>query len=823
MRRMRRQRGGARRRWDGMHRRSAVPRWAGSVAASLLVAALVAPAGAAPAAGGQAGYDHRSSRTTDVTGPVVPSVDWVRRYEDFAYPAGLVPGHPMVADAAGHLLLSVRRVADGEGVLLAVDRDDGAVAWTVEGHDPIQAYCPPAARADGVVFASRDGGLDNEIMAIDAADGAVLGTWRPDGFIRMMTCDGSLRIAPDGTLLVGAVVQQSVTEALPALFALDFDRDRGFSQRWARPYEELRLPSRSVWAGRPVISADGRRVYVARERADGEEAVVDLLRLDDGTLLDTEAVEGFRLLAGGASRVAADADGFVVATDDNRPGSAEGWITRLLDTGTGLDRGWAVATADEPAIPQAFGSLALTDDAVVGFAGSTTGAVVALDLADGSVRWTHQASSFIDIYRVEEAAVDGAGNVHFRNAAPINEAVLESLFPDGRVRYRTPAAEAFLGDALAGSRDTLYQVGPVLDDGRLYATTPSALLDDATTGIGANPVIAAVVDGPLRLDGSDGSGAPGSGEPIDVAVQTCRYLFGDGGARTVVLARADVFADTLAGAPLAGDDSCVLFTPGGPDAPLDIRTRLEIGRVLPAGGTVRVLGGTDAVSTLVQSTLEQGGYVVERLSGPTRFDTALEVARAVVAENPDARGDRAVLAYAFNWPDAVTAGAWAAAEGVPVLLTDTAALADQARVGLTEFGTSSTLVAGGQAVVSDAALVDVPAPVRVSGPERTATAAEVARVLWGMSGTDGRQTEPRRPVVLVNLYPEDGWTLALAAGPLSARVGAPQLAVDTDTLPPPTASVLAGLDQDRLPALVIGNRDTVGEPAVRAAVDATGG
>jgi Tol biopolymer transport system component len=57
-------------------------------------------------------------------------------------------------------------------------------------------------------------------------------------------------------------------------------------------------------------------------------------------------------------------------------------------------------------------------------------------------------------------------------------------------------------------------------------------------------------------------------EPVGLAVEACAALLPDGGARQVVLARDDEFADALAGAPLALTDSCVLFTPGGPDSPL---------------------------------------------------------------------------------------------------------------------------------------------------------------------------------------------------------------------------------------------------------------
>ncbi len=57
---------------------------------------------------------------------------------------------------------------------------------------------------------------------------------------------------------------------------------------------------------------------------------------------------------------------------------------------------------------------------------------------------------------------------------------------------------------------------------------------------------------------------------------------------------------------------CLLYTTGGPDAPLDPATAEEIDRVLIDGGLVQILGGTGAVSTSAEGTLHSAGYAVER-------------------------------------------------------------------------------------------------------------------------------------------------------------------------------------------------------------------
>ena len=292
-----------------------------------------------------------------------------------------------------------------------------------------------------------------------------------------------------------------------------------------------------------------------------------------------------------------------------------------------------------------------------------------------------------------------------------------------------------------------------------------------------------------------------------MAIQVCQLLFpAPDAARTVVLARHDVFADALAGAPLAGDDSCVLYTTGGPDQPLDAITRAEIDRALPAGGPVRILGGTQAVSAQVEAELTGAGYAVERFQGTTRFETAVAIARVVRAENPG--GSDALLAWGLNFPDAVTGGAYGARTGTPILLTDTAELHPATAAALGELGVQRTFVLGGDAVISPAAAAQAPNPTRVAGVNRMATAVAVATLLWGEEIPDVST------VVLCNIERGDGWALTLAAAPLSALEGAPQLGVGTDTYPAETNGYLQGLEPPAATAYIMGNVEFISDAVV---------
>ncbi|CAN5475044.1 hypothetical protein BH23ACT9_BH23ACT9_02200 [soil metagenome] len=288
------------------------------------------------------------------------------------------------------------------------------------------------------------------------------------------------------------------------------------------------------------------------------------------------------------------------------------------------------------------------------------------------------------------------------------------------------------------------------------------------------------------------------------AVEACQAV-APNLARTVLLARDDVFADALAGAPLAADDSCILFTEGGPDGALDPAVRAEIQRVLLPGSSVRILGGDQAVSAGVAEELGLAGFVVERFFGPSRFETAVAIARQVRLEHPD--NDEVLLAYGLNWPDAVMAGAYGAASGTPILLTDTATLHPASAAAMTELGVQRTHVIGGTAVISETAAGASPSPQRVAGPNRMATAAAVATQLWpGVPATGNR-------AILANVEVEDGWVLALAAAPLAAVTGAPELGLGNDRYPTETRAIIQGLNSTAGPIeiVVIGDEARVAE------------
>ncbi len=132
-------------------------------------------------------------------------------------------------------------------------------------------------------------------------------------------------------------------------------------------------------------------------------------------------------------------------------------------------------------------------------------------------------------------------------------------------------------------------------------------------------------------------------------------------ATAVVLARADDFADELAGGPLAARfQGPLLLTP---TAGLTDTVRTEIQRVLAVGHTVYLLGGTDAISATVGTDLQALGYTPVRVDGADRYDTAVKIANIL--------GDPPTVfeVDGTNFPDGLSAGPAAALSHGVILLT----------------------------------------------------------------------------------------------------------------------------------------------------------
>lgn len=269
-----------------------------------------------------------------------------------------------------------------------------------------------------------------------------------------------------------------------------------------------------------------------------------------------------------------------------------------------------------------------------------------------------------------------------------------------------------------------------------------------------------------------------------------------------MLSRDDAFPDSLAGSPLTADGPLLVTATGA----LTAATRTEIERVLPAGGTVYLLGGLVAISQAVEDELTGLGYRPQRLFGASRIETAVAVAdevRRLFPSSTEVAVARAFPNDTAGWADSVTGGGWAASRGVPILVTGTEDLAPQAAAWIQGDAPTRSVLLGGFAALSQSVEDAVPAPFRVFGAERTETAAEIATQLWGVD--PGPNT-----FVVTNLFDPSGWVYGLSAGGLAADADAPLLGVGDD-VPAATAGLIASCGGPQIETLVIGGAGIISQ------------
>lgn len=200
-------------------------------------------------------------------------------------------------------------------------------------------------------------------------------------------------------------------------------------------------------------------------------------------------------------------------------------------------------------------------------------------------------------------------------------------------------------------------------------------------------------------------------------------------ATAPIIATGLNFPDALAASYLAGGGQApILLTPTGSLAP-------EAAAALTALGStgVVIVGGTDAVSTVVENDLRSRNLVVQRIFGGDRYATAKALAESQPATGIGifpGQGRTAIVASGDNFPDALAGGPLAYSQGYPLLLTPKDTLSPLTSASLTNLGIRHVLLLGGADAVSDATASQIQGlgiiVRRVSGGTRAATAAAVA-------------------------------------------------------------------------------------------------
>lgn len=242
---------------------------------------------------------------------------------------------------------------------------------------------------------------------------------------------------------------------------------------------------------------------------------------------------------------------------------------------------------------------------------------------------------------------------------------------------------------------------------------------------------------------------------IETAVNISRDGFPDQSTDYVVVARADHFADALAGTPLAASRKAPLLLTSPSE--LSAATERELERVMSRSGRVLLLGGKAAVSTEVEAAL-RARWNVSRIEGSDRFETATAIAGWIT----DPRA--VMLADGTNFPDALPAGAAAAARKGVILLTAGSEPAPTTQAWLAAHPGLGTTAVGGPAASAH------PDAKSIMGGDRYATAAALAKTFAYSPDA-------------ISLARGDDFADALAGGAHAARTGQPLLLTPPGALP----------------------------------------
>lgn len=349
------------------------------------------------------------------------------------------------------------------------------------------------------------------------------------------------------------------------------------------------------------------------------------------------------------------------------------------------------------------------------------------------------------------------------------------------------AAQAFL--AGIQNEDGGLPVSPGGDSDPLATAQALPLLATSTFTILATGPGIPTPDGLERIFGPD---------RVQTAIQTSRAMYPrPGSAGTVVLTRANTFADGLTGAALAVQaDGPLLLTPS---AELHDDVLAEISRVLPVGSTVHVLGGVAALSTSIAETLEDAGYEVLRIAGADRYATSVAIAEYL--------GDPGTLLLATGrgFADPLTAGAAAGAVGGAVLLTADEQADSAVSAYLDGRGDATVVAVGGPA-----ARAHPDADESLIGVDRDATAVAVAERFF---------ETPR----YLGVARRDFFADALGGGVQAGRLGVPLLLTAADDVPAVIEGYLCSVRDGVAGAAVWGGVDAIGEAAVGELLDRLAG
>jgi putative cell wall-binding protein len=199
---------------------------------------------------------------------------------------------------------------------------------------------------------------------------------------------------------------------------------------------------------------------------------------------------------------------------------------------------------------------------------------------------------------------------------------------------------------------------------------------------------------------------------------------------------------------------------------------------------------------VLSSVAKYASQEVRRISGPTRFDTAAEIAKGFNAPAP-----AVYVASGYDWPDALTGGAAiGGSTGGPMLLVTKDTIPDPIKAQLDRLKPGQIFLLGGLSSVSDTVLdalkpYSANEPIRIAGNDRYDTSIHVASAFSAAP--------------IVYLATGASFADAMAAGATAGAKKGPILLVPHDCIPFDADLTIQRLNPEQV--IVLGGTASLGD------------
>lgn len=186
-----------------------------------------------------------------------------------------------------------------------------------------------------------------------------------------------------------------------------------------------------------------------------------------------------------------------------------------------------------------------------------------------------------------------------------------------------------------------------------------------------------------------------------------------------VLVNDNSIADALSATPFAkAKDAPILLTQSNK---LDSRTKSRIKRL--GVKNVYLIGGSIALSSEIEKQLNAENINFERISGNSRYDTSLKLAEKLNKEKSISK--IVVVNGEKGLADAVSVGAIAAQENMPIILSDSDNGTEVADNFIDSKDIEKSYVIGGTYSISNSVERSLPNATRIAGSSRSETNAKI--------------------------------------------------------------------------------------------------